>query len=500
MSFKIIVIERGQPTYFMGEAIAYLISDYWNDYSYRTLFYLIAFDNNGKKFEIGNVKIGFIGQTEEQWTSKYLNKSDVEFFSLGQDVDYYKNIVNLPDYLKLSILDKLSDVVAYDEIFNKVMTSDVYIISLSRFVSNSVVTQQFRRVLNGKYPLTEFNFDFISDNRLNKRMNFHVVPDSVPPSNIHVMIGRNGAGKTTILNRMVDSLLNVSNKRGCFIDRNALGQGKYIDIDYFSRGVFVSFSAFDTFKPSEEFEHEFKFDYIGLRDVNSKELKSKERLSNDFIESLKYCLTYNEARLRWNKAISFLAVDESFDEVLFIKELNCEFHLDDICKQAHEVFMNLSSGHAIVLLTITQLIVSVSDKTIVLMDEPEGHLHPPLLSAFICALSDLLIDRNGVAIIATHSPVVIQETPKSCVWNILKYGDTQEFERLELETYAENVGVLTREVFGLEVRESGFHKALKFEVDNNKTYEDILRLHKDQIGFEGRSILKTMVYNRRKKG
>jgi len=65
----------------------------------------------------------------------------------------------------------------------------------------------------------------------------------------------------------------------------------------------------------------------------------------------------------------------------------------------------LSSGHAIVLLTITRL-VELDERSLVLIDEPEVHLHPPLLSAFVRALSDLLIELNGVAIVATHSPVM----------------------------------------------------------------------------------------------
>jgi predicted ATP-dependent endonuclease of OLD family len=95
-----------------------------------------------------------------------------------------------------------------------------------------------------------------------------------------------------------------------------------------------------------------------------------------------------------------------------------------------------------------------------LLDEPEAHLHPPLLSAFIRALSDLLVNRNGVAIIATHSPVVLQEVPKICVWKIWRNGREVVVERPEIETFAENVGILTRKVFGLEVANSGFHKLL----------------------------------------
>ncbi|MDK7046806.1 AAA family ATPase, partial [Escherichia coli] len=96
----------------------------------------------------------------------------------------------------------------------------------------------------------------------------------------------------------------------------------------------------------------------------------------------------------------------------------------------------------------------------VLIDEPESHLHPPLLSAFIRALSDLLLDRNGLSIIATHSPVVLQEVPKRCVWKINRSRLSTESRRPDIETFGENVGILTREVFGLEVVKSGFHDLL----------------------------------------
>ncbi len=99
-------------------------------------------------------------------------------------------------------------------------------------------------------------------------------------------------------------------------------------------------------------------------------------------------------------------------------------------------------------------------KNFVLIDEPEIHLHPPLLSAFIRTLSDLLDNRNGVAIIATHSPVVLQEIPKSCVLKIERTGKITEAFRPNIETFGENVGVLTREVFGLEVLNSGFYDLL----------------------------------------
>ena len=156
-------------------------------------------------------------------------------------------------------------------------------------------------------------------------------------------------------------------------------------------------------------------------------------------------------------------------------------------------FLGLSSGHAIVLLSITKLVEYIEEKTLVLIDEPEGHLHPPLLSAFIRAISDLLVNRNAVAIVATHSPVVLQEVPKSCVYKIKRIGAVAGVERPKKETFAENVGTLTREVFGLDVEKSGFHELLKEDVLSGLSYEQVINEYDKQIGFEGKLILQSMV-------
>lgn len=162
----------------------------------------------------------------------------------------------------------------------------------------------------------------------------------------------------------------------------------------------------------------------------------------------------------------------------------------------HNYLRRMSSGHAIVLFTITRLVDTVGEKSLVLLDEPEGHLHPPLLSAFLRTLSDLLYIKNGVAIIATHSPVVLQEIPKSCVWKVIRSREVISTQRPEIETFGENLGVLTREVFALEVANSGYHSLLTKSVDSGASYEDILSEYNGQIGLEGRTVLKAMVLNR----
>nr|WP_232348901.1 AAA family ATPase [Neptunomonas qingdaonensis] len=158
----------------------------------------------------------------------------------------------------------------------------------------------------------------------------------------------------------------------------------------------------------------------------------------------------------------------------------------------------MSSGHFVVLLTITRLVETVEEKTLVLFDEPEGHLHPPLLSAFIRSLSELLHDRNGVAILATHSPVILQEIPQSCVWKVTRFGKKTQKERPGIQTFGENVGVLTREVFRLEVTKSGYHDLLVASVQSGDSYDEILNSYDGQLGFEGQVLLRTLISARDK--
>ncbi len=84
----------------------------------------------------------------------------------------------------------------------------------------------------------------------------------------------------------------------------------------------------------------------------------------------------------------------------------------------------------------------------------------------------------------------MQEVPKSCVWKLRRAGDFANAERPDLETFGENVGVLTREVFGLEVTEAGFHKMLQDAASEFRSYESILEHFGGQLGEEARAILR----------
>jgi hypothetical protein len=146
-----------------------------------------------------------------------------------------------------------------------------------------------------------------------------------------------------------------------------------------------------------------------------------------------------------------------------------------------EIFDSLSSGHQIILMSITKIVELIVEKTLILIDEPETQLHPPLLSSFIRAVSEISISENAVAILATHSPVVLQKVPKSCVSIIRKHGVQINILRPRFETFGENIGVFTEEVFGLEIPKTGFHTLLRKVVNDYPNYEDVIDLFNNEL-------------------
>lgn len=496
------VIPNHQHVPLRDHNIAYLWTDNWDDHGFKTMYHLKYFDLAGKRYDIGALKIGEFNMGERQSRPNIPNSFDClsnKFFSLGQDADYYSNIMSLNnERARKQLLISLNDIAANEDLYSCASNEKITNVSLFRFLTNRTIEVQFRRILSGGARLTEYSFCYLATPTLQEEVNqvelkFDVKPESRPPTNIHVLIGGNGVGKTHILNSMIRVLRSPGKKNN--EDGNILTDGDENTFP-FSNVVHVSFSAFDDFQYFQErssSSNDIQFIYIGLQDILNKEAtltKNPDQLAQEFSNSAKLCKKGARAD-RWKKALGVLEVDAVFAdaEVANLVDLSD----DDFWRESLAIYKQLSSGHKIVLLTITKLIECVQEKTLVLMEEPEEHLHPPLLSAFIRALSDLLINRNGVAIVATHSPIVLQEVPRSCVWGIYRYGKYIKARRPSRQTFAENVGVLTSEIFGLEVTQSGFHKMLnEVSVDANSV-DEVLAKFDDGVGTEGRALISSRI-------
>lgn len=494
---------------------AYLNRDRWDDWGkFCTQFYLTVIDDDGTERRIGQIKIGqrglkpHPGSAELPEGHRKPSVPDVfdeltdDFFSVGQDDDYYANLSELGDALREKILTALRDVALDKERWEWAKDEVVTEESLLRSITASTVTGQFRRMAHGDARLTPFDFTYIPPKRLGDGappfdLDFSVDPESAIPTNVHVLIGRNGVGKTRLLSMMAKALVSTdasAKQSGKFEFTKDGGHGAFANV------VAVSFSAFDEADLLPERKlgpNSIGYSYIGLRDWTNDsptapiKPKSPAVLAREFVDSLREC-SIGARRKRWGSVINILQSDPVFHaaQLTTMIEKNLSNQSDE--KEVLKTFKALSSGHKIVLLTLTRLVEKVEEKTLVLIDEPEAHLHPPLLSALTRAVSELLVKRNGVAIVATHSPVILQEVPKSCVWILNRILTASKAERPTIETFAESAGILSREVFQLELSQSGYHRILRDLRKTASSYEEALRQLDGELGAEGKAVLRAM--------
>jgi len=501
------------------EWTAYLSIDYWDDWrKYRTQFYLTVVDPDGQKHSIGQVKIGsrglkpHAGGTDIPFGHRYpsldehFTQLDDDYFSVGQDEEYYSNLDALGDPIREQVLVALRDVAWDVALWDWAQDEYVMEESLLRSVTRSTVEGQFRRMARGDARVTQYEFSYSPPKRLGEgappyELDFSVDPRSPIPTNVHVLIGRNGVGKTRLLSLMTKALVAK--------DASAKQSGKFqlseqgTNSGMFANVVAVSFSAFDEadLLPDRDSSPDaLGFSYIGLRGWTSDsptapiKPKSPQMLATEFLNSLKEC-RIGARRRRWTEVIGTLQSDPVFKAAqltdMIEENLSDKEALDGVLK----TFKALSSGHKIVLLTLTRLVEKVEERTLVLIDEPEGHLHPPLLSAMTRAISELLVKRNGVAIVATHSPIILQEVPRSCVWIINRILTASKAERPTIETFGESIGILSREVFQLELSQSGYHRILDDVRREADSYEEAIDIMGHQLGAEGKAVLRAMYLN-----
>lgn len=499
-----------------------LVRDNWNDwFVWVTQFYVIVVTQDNQRIDIGHVKIARAGMNQQSAvTSALLPVSfpqlDAPWFSIGQDENYYEQLNELGDQYRNWYLGAIRDIARTPAMLDEYGEEPVLFRSLLRDIDSDRVRNRFNRLAAGDAALTDFAFryTFPQDPRTTDappQLSFEVTPASNPPTNVHVVIGRNGVGKTRCFDYLSRAFLGLPAREGGSVGE--LGPLTPLETigPFTGRGhgfaglVTVSFSPFDEYGPlvSSNSRLDVRYDYVGLiresaeqfspdgdrdNELATLTIKGRPELARDFLRGIAACRGAARRR-RWLRAVELLEADPLF------LDSNAKAVIDDTDdgweERTRKWFRLLSSGHSVILLTITRLVELVEEKSLVLIDEPEGHLHPPLLSAFVRALSELLINRNGVAIIATHSPVVLQEVPRSCAWVLNRTGLAARADRPELETFGENVGILTREVFGLEVVQTGFHRLISEAVQQGG-YDQVIGQFGDRLGGEARSLARAL--------
>lgn len=462
--------------------------DNWDDWGYKTQFTAKYFDGETEHF-LGDVKIAFsdeykkkLGIIEGNGTtlSNYndyipitFKNLDNDFFSLGSIV-YYENIRDhFSEEEREYIFKSLNDL-AYDlELFFSFKSKNISVLekSLLRDFYDKDVTGQLHRIAHGGVSKTPFHIQNTFDGSY---IEFRVKPESFPSTNVHAIIGSNGVGKSYLLKKLYDE-----NSPSMELNKLKILKRIYISFSPFENDSLISLdsdSSFIGFSSKKLF-------CIGGEEgrLNSPTSHLEDFWAREFSNELFSCKNSEEKKKRWKRLAEYLHSDPIFydlDIINLIDRLNLTLINSNIgfCielknenkfkENCINFFNKLSSGHKIILYTMASLCNQVIERTLVLYDEPELFLHPPLLSSFVNAINWLMDDRNGIAILATHSPIILQEIPSNCIWKVIE-REEGKYIRLYDETYGESFSILNNVIFDVQVKNSGFYKVINDLIKDN---------------------------------
>lgn len=133
-----------------------------------------------------------------------------------------------------------------------------------------------------------------------------------------------------------------------------------------------------------------------------------------------------------------------------------------------------STGQLQIFSLTVNLFAKLEPGTLVVIDEPEVHLHTTLIQNFICMLNDYLSDFKSYAIIATHSPLVVREVVRHNVFLMRKVeGNIPLISEAHFETFGNDLSDLYRYIFGYDEQTSYFHHVIEHLARKYKSYDKV---------------------------
>jgi predicted ATPase len=459
-----------------------LEADNWDDYGYVTTFKLYFFSTYSDKEVIGNVKV-LDNTSRTTRIDNSFNKLPDNLCSLGQTMDYYIKLKEKFPDTYIEILDNLNDVAFNLGIRDKFESYDGFKTSLLRFSEAEKALKEARSLLlNGNYienSIFKFNYSIkLEPANAAHSANFDFSEEAIGLFRTHVIVGKNGTGKTQFITKLAASLCDI-NSPGIFQPTRPL----------FSRIIAISFSIFDEFYLPEN-TREFSYKYIGYRTIDRTidEARINNRLKDAFDE-----ISNSNRETEWFDIINDIIPLDIFgldtdDNFLDSKRFT------SIIARRNEL---LSSGQSMIIFILSELIANLRRDSIILFDEPETHLHPNAIAKLIKSLNKILSKYNSYAIIATHSPIIVQETPSRHVKLFDRIGNTPIVKDLPEESFGENLSTITDVIFYRnQVKE--VYKETFDELIEEYSIEEINKMFNNRLSFSALVYLNAAINNKKK--
>ncbi|SIR02294.1 AAA domain-containing protein, putative AbiEii toxin, Type IV TA system [Pseudomonas sp. B10] len=363
-----------------------------------------------------------------------------------------------------------------------------------------------------RQPLVEAKIPFSFSTKLQGFQNKHIIgfpyhEIEFIPDRIHCLIGVNGVGKTRYLNNLVLGIAAKLNsdlpeeQRSELYDINdkttsasnlGIDESDWMQLPSYSRIIVYSsdpgnifprttnlagpldYQYFDIGLDSSETLPRLLVDiirneadligtesrFILLKKILQKVIPSAQLLVPILAEATSTSYIIDEAGNQWAGINAIRGGEMRLLEILG----DIDFSRDLAFRADENLAVPLSSGQKMYFRFATHFLTSANQGTIVLIDEPETHLHPNLVTEFMNLLYMVLKATSSVALIATHSAYVVREVPSHCA-HVIKTDNSKNVsvERVYMNTLGASVTALSNSVFGDSLITS-FHSKIASEI------------------------------------
>jgi hypothetical protein len=500
--------------------------DNWNDFGLRTRIDIRIRLTEGEEPFHTAAFIGFITNSNDEPNGtirleQMLERTDNielpatdshKFYTMLPSMDAYRALVQKYGPARsVEVLKAMRDLVVLNEFKSNAnwldiaTQSDVFLKSFMRDAESYFAYKNAGAILRG---LENEEFGKMSDVlaihfQLPGRQNPHELTfrfnhDSDLPKRIAVIIGKNGVGKSQTLGRIVRAALNGDDslKDGTTGARILVNRVLAFAPTNEAGSVFPG----DRRKRPKVWYRRFSLNRLGRirKGVGVADQVLQVARSSEYIgESTRWNIFLTALRAIDNSEQLALPIRDNQRKPLPLKNLRQggeqeiieNFASVDLRREPVRMIDGasypLSSGEISFVRFAAQASLNVENGSLLLLDEPETHLHPNFISQFVSLLDSLLNQTGSAAIIATHSAYFVREVFQEQV-SVLR-TDSEGFVRIErpaLRTFGADVGAISYFVFG-EDEPSRLAAAVEERLlERFNTWEALYRRYKDELSLE----------------
>lgn len=509
------VVDKGQLQRYRSQNLSkyevFFVYDSWNDFSYTTMCNVFVFapDETSAK-EVGWSRVCFKGQTEKDFWGLMdflgqrvtsLRGQQKSYCSLSNDEAYYEEILSFGEEFAYSYFEACCDAIFNYQKWEEFEEEEVFQVSLLRNKAHVMeIRDEFPTWIGNQAAPQDMIFKYtvnLEGAACPHELDFDFEIDDFFPYRINLLTGINGTGKTQVLANLAIALTGYlegyviegyiedgeginPTKRG----EQLIKAGKFSRHPSFYGCLAISFSAFDEFEIPEEESgaKDLRYTYCGLRSENGK-LKKFDDLKAEILLSIQELSPKRGAVL--NDQIQNL-FGTMFDKSI---DLPISYH--------HWIDSNysfMSAGQRILLSTLVSLVSNVRRRTVVLLDEPETHLHPMLIATLVRMVHDVLDEFDAYMIIASHSPIVAQQIPSKRIQILGRDGALPYVNSPDIECFGESISHITAALFGAIEGERDYIDHLKQIVDRATPEErNVLLDRSGELGTNARRVLRHLM-------